>query len=64
MGDRVLSSAVLICLVAVFGLHGLISLFRACRATDSTTWTEEALQGGLGVIASAFLADVVIRLLV
>jgi hypothetical protein len=64
MEDRVLSGAVLLVLVAAFGWHGVAALFRAFRATTSAAWAEQAIQGGLGTIASAVIADVVLRLLV
>lgn len=63
MEDRLLSSAVLACLVAVFGWYGISALLKAYRATDSATWTEQAIQGGLGVIGSAVFVDVVMHLL-
>jgi hypothetical protein len=62
MEDRVLSGAVLLVLVAAFGWHGLAALFRAFRATNSAVWTEQAIQGGLGTIASAIIGDVILRL--
>ncbi len=64
MEDRVLSAGVLIVLVTVAGGHGLTTLFRAFRAPNTAIWTEQAVQGGLGIIASAIIADAVVRLFV
>jgi hypothetical protein len=63
MEDRVLSGAVLIVLTVVFGWYGVAALFRAFRATNLAMWTEQAVLGSLGTIASGVVADVLLRLL-
>lgn len=64
MESRLLSSAVLIVLTAIFGWYGVAEFYRAFRTTDFATWTEQAVQGGLGIIASSLIADIALRLLV
>jgi hypothetical protein len=58
MDDRILSGALFVVLSAVFGSHGIEALLTAYRTDDRTAWTEQAMQGGLGVTASVLLADI------
>ena len=58
MDDRILSGALFVLLSAVFGSHGLGALLTAYRTVDRTAWTEQAVQGCLGVTASVLLADI------
>ncbi len=64
MEDRLMSGGVSMVLTVVFGSYGIVALLRAFRAADFTTWTGQAVQGGLGMIASGVVADVALRLLV
>ena len=59
MSDRTLSSAGLIVLTVIFGVYGIGMLVGAYRTADQTAWMEKAVQGGLGVMASALFANVV-----
>ena len=58
MDDRILSGALFVVLSAAFGSHGIGALLTANRTGDRTAWTEQAIQGGLGVTASVLLADI------
>ena len=49
MDDRILSGALFVVLSAVFGRHGIGALPTAYSTGDRTAWTEQAIQGGLGV---------------
>ena len=49
MDDRILSGALFVVLSAVFGRHGIGALLTAYHTGDRTAWTEQAIQGGLGV---------------
>ena len=62
MEDRLLSGAVFVVLSMIFGGYGIGALLAAYRTGNRTAWTEKAVQGGLGVIASVLFADVVARL--
>jgi hypothetical protein len=63
MGERMLTGFMLIVLSAIFGINGLWSLLVAYRSGDRTAWTDMALQGGLGAIASGIFADLATRLM-
>jgi hypothetical protein len=58
MDDRILSGALFVVLSVVFGSHGIGALLTAYCTSDRTAWTEQAIQGGLGVTASVLLADI------
>jgi hypothetical protein len=50
-------------LSAIFGSYGMWSLLVAYRTGDRAAWTDMALQGGLGAIASGIIADLATRLM-
>jgi uncharacterized membrane protein HdeD (DUF308 family) len=49
-------------LSTIFGGHGVRQLFAAYRTVDRTAWTEKAIQGAVGVIASVLLTNFAMRL--
>ena len=57
MDERILTGFMLIVLSAIFGSYGMWSLLVAYRTGDRAAWTDMALQGGLGAIASGITAD-------
>ena len=57
MDERILTGAMCVLLSAIFGGHGLWSLVIAYRTGDHAAWTERALQGVLGAMASGIFAD-------
>jgi hypothetical protein len=61
MDERVLSGCTFIALSAIFGCHGVWSLLVAYRTGDRRAWTDRAIQGGVGVIASGIFADLSAR---
>jgi hypothetical protein len=63
MDERILSGLMFIVLSAIFGTHGIWSLRVAYRTGDRTAWTNLALQGGLGAIASGIFADLATQLM-
>jgi hypothetical protein len=64
MDDRILSGALFVVLSAVFGSHGIGALLTAYHTGDRTAWTEQAIQGGLGVTASVLIADIATSLFI
>jgi hypothetical protein len=62
LSDRILSAAGLSVLTVIFGVYGIGMLVAAYRTANLTGWTEKAVQGGLGMIASALFANVVASL--
>jgi hypothetical protein len=62
MDDRVLSGVTFVVLSAIFGGYALAALLAAYRAGNHRVWIEQAIQGGCGVVVSAFFADLVMRL--
>jgi hypothetical protein len=62
VSDRILSGAGLSVLTVLFGVYGIGMLVAAYRTANQTAWTERAVQGGLGMIASALFASVVASL--
>jgi hypothetical protein len=62
LSDRILSAAGLSVLTVLFGVYGIGMLVAAYRTADPTAWTERAVQGGLGMIASTLFTNVVASL--
>ena len=62
LSDRILSAAGLSVLSVLFGVYGIGMLVAAYRTANQTAWTEKAVQGGLGMIASTLFANVVVSL--
>jgi hypothetical protein len=59
MEDRILSGASLVVLIVIFGGYGIGMLITAYRTVNHSAWTEKALLGSLGILASALLGHVV-----
>jgi hypothetical protein len=62
MDERIFSGFMFIVLSAIFGGYGMWSLLVAYRTGDRTAWTDMAIQGGLGVIASGIFAGISTRM--
>jgi hypothetical protein len=63
MEDRILSGTIFVILSVAFGSFGTWALLAAYRTDDRTAWTEQAVQAGLGVIASFIFASLATRLI-
>jgi hypothetical protein len=62
MDGRIVRGALFVVVSAVFGSYGIGTLLTAYRTGDRTVWTEQAIQGGLGVTASVLLVDLATNL--
>jgi hypothetical protein len=64
MDERILSGCMFIALSAIFAGHGVWSLLVAYRTSDRRAWTDRAIQGGIGMIAGGFFADLSARIMI
>ena len=62
MEDRILSGASLGVLSVLFGGYGIRMLIAAYQTVNDIAWTEKAVLGSLGVIASVLLGHVLASL--
>jgi hypothetical protein len=57
--DRTLTGTSLVVLSVTFGGYGIGMLIAAYRTVNHSAWTEKALLGSLGILATALLGHVV-----